>query len=627
MKPSIRKQIKDAFFIACLILAQYMPPASCGFSEQDGRLLDEYKAGITGLDPAAAEKFLNDTAFMASLNEHSAALASLLAGNAHALAELALLLDDYSGNEKWRELGGALAMRTDTGSALSGMGLGPEPEKLLLWTAKYRPAYTPQKTAAIKLAMREWESLGGDEKTMWLKYCHMDEMQSVDWDDIPEKEQIKKTEKYIKAWKKLNIRERKSVSAQLARAHLSDYLDNRLRLNTSEDVKNFEALQMWKNLDAAGSNKMARHAGQARLLLELTEKIPEIKSRLSDAGSLPLEQQVYLAGKLYDNTPALFPARLGAKLDSARMSRPAETFNSRDYPVIADMLKTALLKEISLTQAGKTVLDFYSKNALNLKIETCSGCYGKFEPSSDSIKLDTNLIQQFLRINKYKTENLLNGGSEPVKNLARFLAPVFMHETAHYIQSSWAKSRGVYFPYVQEKETEANYLQAAYVLEKTQNDGEFRLMAQELREIMPYVDNSVKMAQNARELPYSKFKETTRWQYSGVPSFDFARSSILTVVAEELQKRQALPAGGLKNLEETGLDMQSLAGLTLKEFKKAVSGIKPSILAKIKEDFFDKEAGFKTYFTEAQKRAQENMASLNSGETIKQTFAAPVPAP
>ena len=66
---------------------------------------------------------------------------------------------------KANQLSQSLSIRIDTDRPLPKMGIGPEPEKLLAWLARYQPSYPAAKKIVVKKAIRQWEVVFGTRRT------------------------------------------------------------------------------------------------------------------------------------------------------------------------------------------------------------------------------------------------------------------------------------------------------------------------------------------------------------------------------------------------------------------------------------------------------------------------------
>lgn len=547
----------------------------------DAARLKTYEQALLAADPASAKTFLDDAAFTDRLKLSDPGKAASLTAQARALRDLEELLARPWRDGQELELSQALALRIDFNMPLEKVGIGAAPESLLTWMGKYGK-YSEHKTELVKRSIRQFEVVSG----------------------------IVQGER--QDWEKTTIRERNAVLAEKA----SRALERKINNETSTD-KAFQAEvrgdETFKYLDPAGRARYERYLTQ--LSVADNAKTGLSAGQLDGIKDQPIEQQMYLLGAMFDKSDAKGGVRLERRVDGARQSAPGETLSYQNNRILTELLKTAVPREIKGTAAGDKVLAFYkAEGGPELAIESCRGCYAKYEPSTDRIVLDSDMIQQYLRVNNISTEDLLKDQAR-IASLAEYVSPMFVHEAVHQMQHSWADRAGVYKPYVQEDEIEANSLEALYTTEKLKKDPQFRRLFSTMRGASVYADQRLKTAQRYNKSP-DGFGETVRLQYYyGLPSFDSASSQILSVVSAELERRKTLSAAELGELEGSGATAQDAMGMTVSELTGSVAEIKTEALEKIEADLMDRSAYSGRYESEA--AWSENKLGTMRGVAVK----------
>jgi hypothetical protein len=470
--------------------------------------------------------------------------------------DLARLLDKPWRDEQEAELSKALSLRIDSGKPLVKAGIGPVPETLLSWMAGYR-SYSEHKTGLVRKAIRQFETVFAADKT--------------DADALENK----------RSWENRTIRERNIFLAEFASGKLEKLIKYETETGKAfrEWVRNDD---VFKYLDQAGRARHERYLTQLAAADAAKSKLSA--PRLDKINDQPIEQQMYLLGGLFDKSKGGGGSLLERKVDGARQSKPGETLSYQNNRLLADMLRTAIPGELKGSAAGGRILQFYNSGAgPAVAIESCQGCYAKYEPAGARIVLDSEMIQQYLRVNNLTAETLLSDKTR-VAALAGYLAPIFVHEATHQMQHSWADKAGIYKPYVQEDEIEANSMEALYTLEKLKKDPKFRGLFSKMRSSASYADQRLKLAQRFSRNPDDFSENVRQLYYYGLPSFEAASSQVLWAVSSELKRRKGLKADARNELEKTGADINEAMAMTASELISSAAGIKTPALLKIQED-------------------------------------------
>jgi len=553
-------------------------------------LIKDYEERINSADPAAADRFLKDTVFLDKLAVYNPVKAADLKAKAVAVAEYSSLLDRNWPDSRERNLSEAMALRLTAQSPLAKVGLAPEPEKTLAWAAKYKK-YSASKKALLEKAARNWDAVFKG-LSFWPRFNLSGVMDSWEVSGstgpyfmfIDDREVVfKNTEAEMKAfWATMTLQERNNYLNYKADSRLNSYIENSTRSDFSK-VSLVGSTEILRYLDGPGQGRLQKYIAQMNSV-EIAKTNLE-PSQLDKLSQQPIDQQLYLLGNAFDKSEIQGSAEVERGVDKLRPSKPGETISAQNNWLLVSMLGPAMLAEVKGTVAGEKLAGFYASGAkLDLAIESCQGCYAKYEPSSGKLIFDSELIQQYMRANNITTE-ILVGSREQISLLGKYLAPMLAHEGTHQMQHAWADKAGVYKPYVQEDEVEANSMEALYTMEKLKTDPGFKSMMTQMRySSIGYADKRLELAA-AFSVNTNEFNNRVRQvYYPGLPSFDAASSQILSAVSDELSRRNYLAAADLAEIEGTGIGLEEALGMTTQELSGSLGEIKTAALKKIQDD-------------------------------------------
>ncbi|MBU2573966.1 MAG: hypothetical protein KKH28_07830 [Elusimicrobia bacterium] len=524
-------------------------------TKEESAALKNYEAAISSADPVAAKKFLEDGGLADKLRLAEPEHAANLVAKAQALTDLEQLLDRTWRAAQDMELSRALSLRIDFNKPLEKVGIGPAPEPLLAWMKKYKK-YSDAKTRTVKKAIREFETVFGTAA-------------------VAGKVQ----------WNAATIRERNALLSEKAAQTLEQLINYETKTDKAFQDQ-LKSADIFRYLDPAGRARFERYLNQmATVELAKTRLSVPQEDRIKGQ---PIEQQMYLLGSLFDNSKNRGAASIERKVDSARASRPGETLSFQNNQLLAGMLQTGVVGEVKGTVAGDKILKFYRSGAkLSVAIESCRGCYAKYEPSTGKIVLDSEMIQQYLRVNNINAETLLKNKTQ-VAALAKYVSPMFVHEATHQMQHDWAARARIYKPYVQEDEIESASMEALYTTEKMKKDKKFKNLFLKMEKNTTYAQKRIETMNRFNEGSV-KFDKTVRQvYYYGIPSFDAASSQILSAISAELERRKAMPAADRTALDQSGAGLNDAMDMTVTELTGSVADIKTDALRKIQDDLLHK---------------------------------------
>ena len=575
-----------AGFGVCCLSAQELT------KEESSRLKD-YEVRISSADPEASNAFLKDGALVEKLTISDPRKAADLKSKAGALAEYEKLLGKNWAASQERNLSEAIASRLLDQSPLTKVGLAPEPERTLAWAAKYEK-YDAVKTALLKRSLRNWDALFNGftflpryQMTSLAAWEVRDPAGNFFMNIVKSDAIFKGSEAGMKAlWETMTLTERNNYMNLKAGHALDSFVGSATRSDAAyvSSVGNSELL---KYLDGPGNGRLQKFISQMNAV-ELT-KSKLNAAQLAKIQNQPIEQQIYLLGNAFDKSEIKGPVASERKIDSLRQSKPGETISPQNNELLAKMLGPSMVAEIKGNVAGDKVARFYASGAkLDIAIESCQGCYAKYDPSSRKMIFDSELIQQYMRVNNITADSMV-GSKAQLAGLSKYLAPMLVHEGTHQMQHAWAEKARVYKPYVQEDEEEAGSMEALYTMEKLKNDPKFKSMMTKMRDSSSsYADKRLELERTFKKNTDEFGDKVSQDYYPGLPSFSAASSQILSAISGELGRRDALPPAELAAAEKNGKSLEAAKAMTTQELAGSVGDITTSALKKIQDDLLHK---------------------------------------
>jgi len=513
-----------------------------------GRLA-RYEAAISSGDPAAAMDFLQDGEAR-GLAEKDMQKAAELTAEAEALKDLKELLAMPWKAAEANKLNQSLAIRIDIDKPLSKAGVGPEPEKLLAWLGKYLPAYPAGKKDAVKKAIRQWDIVFGT----------MTDTRGMDWAQATQ--QYGQGVNLTRAnWEGMTLRERNTILNTLMDTEPAFLTYNDEKLASMKDqVAVMKTVNEVKNSGALSASQLGQLAGKS------------------------FADQVYLLGSFFDGSNVAVSADLKAKVNAARDSMPKEVLPAQQRDLLGGMLTSAVAKELAGTTAGDRAL---AAGPLKIEVRPCDGSYSRYDAASGAIVLDSETIQQYMRMKGYTAESVMKS-REQVAEIAKYMSPSVVYEAAHKMQADWAAKQGVYKPHVQEDEIEAMSLEGVYTNEKMRQDPAFKGMLDSGRQFSSYASKKSEIATNYRGSRAKGFSQTVRKFYvPGLPSLDGAAAQVRSAISGELARRAGLPPAEKAELDSSGLTLNDALEMSPEELAGSVQEIQTAALAKIGRDLQD----------------------------------------
>lgn len=552
----------------------------CGLEARAGMTAPErlaaYEIAVSSGDPVAAAAFLRDGEAR-ELAEAEPQKAAALLGKAEALKDLKELLAMPWDDAKANQLNQSLSIRIDADRPLPKMGVGPEPEKLLAWLAKYQPSYPAAKKTVVKKAIRQWEVVFGtmtDTRSLSWGQASMRSGQAVT---------VTKT-----AWEAMVIRERNAVIEKMIQADPKFLIYNDERLAAAKsDVAVDVAVRAVINSGALTPAQLAQLSGKT------------------------FTEQAYLLGNFFDGSDVKVDPVLKAKINSARGSLPQEVLPAQQRELLGSMLNTAVPKELAGTKAGDRALAAFP-GGLKIKVTPLSGGYSSYDAASGTVLLDSETIQQYMRMKGYTAASLMSSPAQ-VAEIAKYMSPAVVYESAHKMQADWAAKQGVYKPHMQEDEIEAMSLEGLYTTEKMSKDAEYARILTSSRDFSAYAFKTLETGTEFEVSGSKKFATTVRQRYfSGLPSLDAAASQVLGAVTEELDRRSSLSPSEKASIDSTGLNQEEALEMSPAELAGSVGEIQTAVLAKIQGDL-SRLGVYKSRYGASDRQVRKDLKSLEAG--------------
>jgi len=388
-------------------------------------------------------------------------------------AELADLKGVVAGSADAHSIRLSLLQRTSCSFCL-------DPVAFPAWITKNLGAPGQGKLAAVDEAMWIWAKLTASQKA---------------WVAVKKKDA---------AWPKLGFVERHGLMRDWALAERAALL----KLNPAEaaGTADFRSRAYYAS-QALGSHEMTKVWERSEKLNRAAQSLAAARARVA-MGNDP-RQKALLAQAVNAATPEARLAALAqifenygerpAALLAAAPPRADQTFTPDSRKLVADMLKTAMLRETEGTFAGDDLKEFYKKTPLVVTFTTTSlSALGWYEHGGNTLYFNERYVEEYVKTHGKSIENLKRD-PELMQNLARIFAATFVHEAQHHRQDAWARENKVPRTYHQGDEVEAFQTDALFMMQKLRDDKRFRDWAAKESQTSSVVAGDIAMAQRMEE--------------------------------------------------------------------------------------------------------------------------------
>lgn len=498
------KRLNWSLLVAALVLTA---PSAYALSPQDAQFVSECRANVVPPDGAlsvdkaeeCAEEFNADGGrLMKELQAEQPALAVEVVARNNSLIDLRYIIDKYVGPTLSVALTRALEKEP---CVCCKMGLGPKPEALSGWVE----ANTLNSEANYNAAIHRWDAMW-DPRRQGLAGEGFG-FTGETWSALKISERYKK----VYEWAKLKSDELLASSAMAEEKGVTGEDYSELIGELKKDLGAFGDWDRIKKLNEM-SRKLSEKAAEKKKPAAPTSVDKKGEELDAASGSLAAARA---AGSEGDYLAAAFDNAYGAKggpvlpaRPGTDVKKPSATDEFKTRPITkrqaAALTKTMLSKdkqgrltghlaaEIRDTKAGDEIIAFYegkqyaadNGNKLNfgfVKAEgELKGALGWWSGTKGELRINSDMVDKFAAERKVTPAQILKDPALQ-KDLATYIAPVFVHEGTHQRQTAWSKANGLDFlrskdgktfsPYQMEQETESFSMNAAFVAEKAKKGG------------------------------------------------------------------------------------------------------------------------------------------------------------
>jgi hypothetical protein len=473
------------FLLLPLAAAALAVPAPAQDEKSPEEIIEGCRVNITKeeLSPKVAEdcikSFHDNPAILTQLREDPKNDATEVLAYNSALKDYKKLILSYKDLDLYSQY---TRIMDKTPCPLCDLELGPLPEKSFPWAEKYLQANA---VAEFKFSVRTWDALGPVRTPALEAKGNTKE----DWNAKPFIDRYRT----LVAWSR-------EMAAQIMAIPAKDYPDREALAKIvpvlQEDV--FDVVikgKLAEYLKTAGVKPVKPETPSAAAKATAAK----VDKAASDAAALKGQSTEDQAGQL-DNFFNGTGHNKGEPLDARKGAKAGKytykPLSQDDIEKLGGRLLTQkedgslsgpLAKEIKGTKSGDEILAFYKDKAFQ-KAGTNKLAFG-FEPMEkgmfggwnwyrEDIKLNSELVNDWMQKNKVTPEMLFKGDPATNKHLAglsEYLAPTLVHESTHQRQTAKDKREGIDLfkyggktnsYYQMEKETEAFSMDASFTAEK-----------------------------------------------------------------------------------------------------------------------------------------------------------------
>jgi hypothetical protein len=364
---------------------------------------------------------------------------------------------------------------------------------------------------------------------------------------------------------------------------------------------------------------------------------PEMRAALGRAEAAPdLETAQSLIARIFDG--------LGAHDGSATVAaapRAGQVFDDASRRVVAGLLRSGLLREISGTWAGDELNAFYATHPLDLRVgpKKSSRAVGSYSGADGSMLINERYIVLFLKA-KGRDVRDLETNPALLENLTADFASLFVHEATHQTQHDWRRERGLPNISGQNDEIEAKQTAAVFVLQKSSLDPSFLAMLRNDAKTDGPAQEAAQEAQDLRDLGPAAYRAQVRAEnYPDLASLEGETHENLRddaayrdLLEAELGRRAALPRRKADALERSKAKMPDFHGLD--DFAGVIKlAATPELRAGLSvfNDRIDGKAAAYAALRDRQRRSDEltesRLARLGFAAPAKNGIVVPSPAP
>lgn len=469
---------------------------SCTVRQTVQERVSVYEKLISAGNVYAARQFMQDGEAISLSKENGKY--PYFKSHVYALIDLEDLVGRGWNDNNFNKLSIALAQRMYKDSVLSTMGIGYEPEKLLVWIRTQKLQFNDEKNLTVKKAIREWNTVFGNVET-----------KSIEWNQAMDS--VSKAD-----WQNLTITNRNSYLLKLMEREPAFLI-----------YKDEDEAEMSVSVSSAEVQAMMDKAINSGMLTK--EEITELQAARSD------DFRLIQLSKIFDGSNKIFTKDEMMKINANRRVKMRYGVKPANFEQMSMLLSYSVTQEIKGTAAGDHVLE---NGPIKIRLANVKDSYSSLDKDG-TIAIDLELVGKFLQIKGYPAETLLSGpnSKERLAELSRYISPLAVYEGMHRRQQEYMNDNNIYKPGTQEDEIEASSLESMYFIEKMRTDEAFERSFMEIRNYNVFAMQQISNAY-ALEMDTYLFEDNIRERCSDLPTKIYSYSEILAFVSEELDSRK-----------------------------------------------------------------------------------------
>ncbi|MEW6013006.1 MAG: clostripain-related cysteine peptidase [Elusimicrobiota bacterium] len=447
-----------------------------------------------------------------------------------------------------------LEANLDKSRLICELGICIPPERLTEWMAK-TSKYQPINVSNAELAIRKWDKIFTDpvQFTQWAQVGFV-QFSSTSWSNMSIKERNAALDRIIKD-------EIKSGTTQSALISLSD--------TRSLQTQKHEELSL--AVDKVGQRMIDLKVLNA-------EELNAIKTK-------PLSEQMYILSNLFDRGGIRTDSQVAPYVNAINANRSSftnEVLDQSKRTVISAYVSSNAKAEVSKSQTGKALYsEVYGNKKPSISFEYLEGVESKNQ--NGKIIIDAGLVEQFLRIKGYSSEDLIKN-DKAKSELLSYVSPIIVREMASIGISS--KLGSGYSSQTREQYAASLLYQAKFTKERS-SDESFKSLFDGFSGLNDYADKVMVVMRNYEKADNADdFVQSAGIKYyPNMPSAKTAKSEILLAVTKELERRELLDKKEKENVDKYAIfGLSDIYRLSPYEITNYVKDIKTEALIKLKTD-------------------------------------------
>jgi hypothetical protein len=517
--------------------------------------LKEFEIEITkNMNITYSKKLVEDPQLKKEFSRIDSNKTNKLVSYATELIEIDRIVSRNYEPEELNSLSKNLETILDRPRLICELGLCIPPEKLSQWMSG-ASKYQQTNISNVEIAIRKWDKIFTDPSvsTEW-GWAGLVKFSSTSWSDMSVKERNAALDRIIKD-------EIKRGTTQSALISLSD--------RRTGDIKKTEEVKI-------AIDKIADKMLENKVLSS---------SELSSIRSRPIAEQMYILSNLFDRGGIRSDASLSpyiSVINANRTSFTNEVLDETKRSYLSNYVSNNAENELSKSKVSKKLyFELYKNRKPSISFEYLNGLESKSD--NGRIVIDASVVEQFLRVKGYSSDDLIKNGSVR-SELLTYVSPLIVREMGNIKLNN--KLSGGYNPDVREKQAVALLYQAKYTQERY-SDSSFKNLFDGLSGVSDYADKVMIVKRNYEKADNSDdFIQTVGIRYySNLPSASMAKSEILLSITREIERRNSLSLKEKENIDKYAIfGDKEVYSLTPYEVTNYIRDIKTDVLIKLQKE-------------------------------------------